>query len=188
MTFGASGVFIQTQTATAASAASFSSQSAGTNWAVVSGSTSIAAMAASPMADWCVIQYQFNAVDIGLWVTTDGGVTAGASAGGQSCILIPPMSQAVGGSAGWAVISNIQAQYNWNIQGGAATYYDWMEQAAARNGLANGSNLSVNDQSMAYGRTAQSGNTGVHLWNVAPNWVSWIPTASATGTVTVTFQ
>jgi hypothetical protein len=185
MTFGAAGVFVQTQTATAATVASFSSQAVGSNWAVTSGSTSVAAMAASPMADWCVIQYEFNVANCGLWVTTDGGVTAGATVGGQSCIYIPPMETFTTASAGQAVISNIQAQYNWNVQSGTATYYSGNENKGAT-GIAT---FAVNDQSYATARTSQSGNTGVHLWNVAPNWVSWIAdAATVTGHVTVTFQ
>lgn len=108
-------------------------------------------------------------------MTADGAEVA--RVGGKCSLYFPPTSEATGTSTGEAVIEHIQAIPNSNVVNGVATY-------------SNGGD-GVADQSESAGWTAQSGMTGLHLWNVAPNWLSFLPDCGATpvsGHVTVTFQ
>lgn len=135
-----------------------------------------------PAADWIVIEFSLGA-SVGLWVVSSGlyvgsgnagsGVTVltTANAGAADALFLPP------GQSQPTTISNIQPQPNWNIKSGVITEYSLY----AKDG----------SQSMSIGLTAQSGFQGTHSnshWQFGPNFLAFVPTASATGSVTVTFQ
>lgn len=151
------------------------------SWAAVatgSGGTGYIS-ASSTSADWCDISFEFTVASgaaIGLWVTSDGGGAApGAIPNGFNCVYIPATFSNTTTCGGHGIIANIQAAPNSNVLNGVATY---------RNGV-----TKAFDQSEAFGWTVQSGMTGLHLWNNAPNWVSWCPDGAASnGHVTVIFQ
>jgi hypothetical protein len=170
MPFPASVVMTVTLVAAAATVAG-NTAAAAVNWTLASGSSYIGTGQTS--ADTVVIDWEFTTIGVGLWVTADGAQTA--AIGGTNCIYLPPTSEGTATSSGQGILENIQAIPNWNIINGVATY---------RNGV-----TGAFDQSEAVNFTAQSGMTGLHLWNTAPNWLSFIADATpVTGHVTVTFQ
>jgi hypothetical protein len=130
-------------------------------------------------ADWVDISFEFtvaSGASVGLWVTSDGGGAApGAVPQGFNCVYIPASFGGGTTCGGHGIIGNIQAAPNSNVFNGVATYRSGVTKAF--------------DQSQNVGWSAQSGMTGLHLWNNAANWVSWCPDGAATtGHVTVIFQ
>ena len=146
-------------------------------WAFASGSAAIPTTA--PAADWIVIEFSLGA-SVGLWVCSTGALVgsnnAGTgvstiTAGGPSCLFLPP------GQSQPTTVMNLQPAPNWNIKTGVPTYYSGFDGAK--------------DQSLSVALTAQSGFSGTHTnthWQFGPNFLALIPSASATGTVTITFQ
>jgi hypothetical protein len=179
---------IVTETIGAATTASVGNTFATANsWVASSGTTYITASNTS--ADWAVFEFEFTVAGgaaVGLWVTTDGGgATPGAAVGGYNCLFIPATMSDTTSCGGMGIIPNIQPNPNWNVYNGLARY---------QNGFTNSGTPKPNggagfDQSAAVGWTSQSGMTGTHQWNNAPNWASWVPDGSASaGHVTITFQ
>jgi hypothetical protein len=162
-------------TTTATSSIPGNTAAAATGWALASGSAYITP--AQTSADEIIVSWELSgtaAADVGLWVTADGAETA--TVGGVNCIYLPAASTSGTTSVGQGSLVNIQAIPNWNVINGVATYRDGVTKAF--------------DQSQSVNFTAQSGMTGLHLWNTAPNWLSFCPdtTIAMTGHVTVTFQ
>jgi hypothetical protein len=176
VTFGPGVELIVSQTATAVTSLTpGNTATAGTGWALETGSAYITSAITS--ADTVIFSWEFTTAGIGLWVTADGGLLAtGATIGGQNCIYFPPTAEGTALSSGQGILENVQAIPNWNVINSVATYYDGKTKAF--------------DQSQSVNFTAQSGMTGIHLWNTAPNWASFCPdsTSAVTGHVTVTFQ
>jgi hypothetical protein len=176
MPFPPAGEMVVTQNATSVTASTpGNTAAAASGWVLASGSSYITT--ANTSADTIVISFEFaNTIGTGLWVTADGGIVGGvATVGGTNCIYFPPTAETGSVSSGTGLLEGVQAIPNWNVINGVATYRDGVTKAF--------------DQSQAVGFTAQSGMTGLHLWNTAPNWLSFCTDgAAASGHVTVTFQ
>jgi hypothetical protein len=116
------------------------------------------AITAGPWAAAVVVSNNLGA-GISLFVRTDGGA-ASLAASTLNQTEVPPLTE--------LTVANLQPLVNANT-------------GAWRDGV-----TGAFDQSEAAGWTAQQNNAA--LYATAPNFASVIPSASASGTVTITFQ
>jgi len=184
----------ETLNASAATLAVDTSQPSGSlpaGWSFPGSSNQAPIGTGMPAADWIIIEFDLGP-GVGLWVNASGAFNGSGNSGGANTTLVAGSSSgtmylpgggptaATGNSPsvpGYFVISNIQPMPNWNISSGVIHEYSGF----AKDG----------SQSMSIGLTAQSGMTGSHStthWPFGPNFLAILPTGSATGYVTITFQ